>query len=95
MVAAMKHNYSFVQTLNYVKPVAKKYGFRKPVRLDAHLSDIMPIQPGSYKFGAIMKCFDDIQNHFGIQLAYRKGLKITTVRDFVLLVHRLSHNKMK
>lgn len=91
----MKHNYSFVQTLNYAKSVAQKYGFRKPVFLDTHLSDIMPIQSGSYKFGTMMRFFDDIQNHFGIQLAYCKDLQIITVRDFVLLVHSLSHNRTK
>ena len=91
----MKHNYSFVETLNYIKSTAPKYEFRKPIRLDAYMSEIMPIQSGSFKFGLVMNYLHDIQTHFGIRLEHRKNLHIETVRDLVIAVHKLSHDKIK
>lgn len=87
----MKHNYSFVQTLDYIKSIAPKYEFRKPVRLNAYMSEIMPIKSGSFKFGLVMDFLNNIQTHFGIRMEHRKDLQIETVRDLVIAVHKLSH----
>ena len=91
----MKHNYSFVETLNYIKSIAPKYEFRKPVRLNAYMSEVYPIKPGSFKFDLIANFLCDIQKHFGIRLQYRKNLHIETVRDLVIAAYKLSHDKIK
>ena len=91
----MEHNYSFVKTLQYLKEIAPKYEFRKPVHLDTQWTEIFPVTSGSFKFGIITKFMYDIQDQFGIQLAYRKNLNVVTVRDFVMAIYKLSHNKIK
>ena len=91
----MKQTYSFTETLEYLKEIAPKYEFRKPLRLDSYWSEIIPVQSGSLKLGIFGQFLCNVQDHFGIKLEHRKDLQITTVRDLVLAVHKLSHNKTK
>ena len=86
----MQHNYSFVQTHQYIKGIAPVYKIKKPLHLGSQWSNLVP----SSNLGNFLHFLYDTEDKFGISLSYRTH-NVKTVRDFVLLVHSLSHNKTK
>ncbi len=87
---------SLVGTFKYIKAIAPTFKIKTPLYLDSQWKDLTLYgNPPTRHFVGFNGFLRDIERTYDIRLAYQNALEIRTVRDFVLAVYRLSHNRTK